>query len=141
MNRNNQRKASEKSQEWNGITEILIGKIVTAFAEMDIEKLVELLDEEIEYQDTGKWRFLAIIKKQFQNFKKEGDTYLFQQPSRCLGCSYGRFGFVFTGNESMKMWSLVFQIENGFLTDIYECNMMEGHHVENINESSDELPF
>jgi len=79
---------------WDEITEIMIHKIVAAFSEINIEDLVELLDEEIEYEDLGKWRFLSLIKKKFEEFKKQGDTYLLKDLSQCMGCSFGTFGFV-----------------------------------------------
>ncbi len=128
-------------QDWNEITELIVDKIVVAFSEMNIEELVKLLDEEIDYQDLGKWRFLALIKKQFEQFQKDGDTYLFQEASQCMGCSFGTFGFIFKGNKSERKWSLVFKVEDKALVDIYECNMMLGHHVEDKNEPSDDLPF
>ena len=127
--------------QWDEITEIMIHKTVAAFSEMNIEQLVELLDEEIEYEDLGKWRFLSLIKKQFEEFKKQGNAYLLQDPSQCMGCSFGTFGFVFKGNRSKRKWSLVFKVEDGQLVDIYECNMMLGHHVEDKTEPSGDLPF
>ena len=127
--------------QWDEITEIMIHKTVAAFSEMNIEQLVELLDEEIEYEDLGKWRFLSLIKKQFAEFKKQGDTYLLKNPSQCMGCSFGTFGFVFRGNRSKRKWSLVFKVENGALVDIYECNMLYRHHVEDKTEPTGDLPF
>ena len=128
-------------QDWNEITEIIIHKIVTAFSDMNIDKLVELLDEDIDYQDLDKWRFLALIKKKFEKFKKQEDTYLLRDFSQCMGCSFGTFGFVFKGNRSKRKWSLVFKVEVGVLIDIYECNMMLGHHVEDNTEPTGDLPF
>ena len=127
--------------QWDEITEIMIHKIATAFNEMNIEQLVDLLDEEIEYEDLGKWRFLALIKKQFEEFKKQGDTYLLKDPSQCMGCSFGTFGFVFKGNRSKRKWSLVFKVEDGKLVDIYECHMMLRHHMEDKTDPSGDLPF
>ena len=129
------------SSQWDEITEIMIHKIATAFSEMNIEQLVELLDEEIEYEDLDKWRFLALIKKKFEKFKKQGDTYLLRDFSQCMGCSFGTFGFVFRGNRSKRKWSFVFKVEDGELVDIYECNMMLGHHMEDKTEPSGDLPF
>ncbi len=34
-----------------------------------------------------------------------------------------------------------FHTENGFLIDIYECDMMEDQHVGNKDKFSDEPPF
>ena len=128
-------------QKSNEITEIVVNKIVVAFNEMDIMELVSLLDEEIEYQDLGKWRFLALIKKQFKQYQKDGDSYLFEELSHCVGCSFGRFGYTFKGNHSQRKWSLVFKVENGALVDIYECNMFYRHHVEDKTEPTGDLPF
>ena len=43
--------------------------------------------------------------------------------------------------ECVKGSPAVFKVEDGELVDIYECNMMLGHHIEDKTEPSGDLPF
>ncbi len=114
MKRDDKRETSKKLQARNESAGVLIRKIVSLFTQMNIMKLVELLDEDIDYQGIGKWRFLAITKKQFQKFINKGDTYLIQKIRKCTGCSFGSYGFVFTGNNSKRIWPLTFILKMAF---------------------------
>ncbi len=98
-------------------------RIINAFSTMNLSILADLLDEDKDYEDVNKWRFIDIIKDKFEYLKSCGDTFLKKIPSKCMGCKYGKATITFQGNISKKKLSLMFEIEGGIIMDIYECGM------------------
>ena len=104
--------------------------IFKTISEMDIVKLVNLIDEDININDTPcKYTLLAEIKELFDIFKSKGDTYLNQSEGHCLHCSYGAITRIFTGNNSGHKYSLKYTLKDNDIIELMQCNYSEGHHL------------
>jgi len=109
-----------------------VSKIFESISKMDLEALVVLLDEDINSDDTPcKYTLLGEMKVWFDIFKSKGDTYLNQTEGKCLliTCSTGDATKIFTGNESGHQYSLKYNIENNYITELMQCNYFEGDHI------------
>ena len=105
-------------------------KIFEAISQMDIVKLVDLIDEDINIDDDPcKYTLLAEIKEWFYIFKSKGDTYLNQSEGQCLHCSYGAITKIFTGNNSGHQYSLKYTLKENDIIELMQCNYCEGHHA------------
>lgn len=100
-------------------------QLILAFCEMNIPALIDLLDEDIDYDDIGKYRFLEFVRAKFALFEIKGDTHLVKSSGSCQGCSNGSFGYRFIGNNSEKIWDVIFKVDGKKIIDIYECNFFE----------------
>ncbi len=100
-----------------------IETILIAFSSMDIDAL-RLHLKDYNYQDATKEVFLIQLEKVFLNFKNAGDTELLRYEGECNGKScpnFGKSGYRFVGNNSMRYLDLIFDIEGGDIIDIYSC--------------------
>ena len=105
-------------------------KIFEAISQMDIVKLVDLIDEDINIDDDPcKYTLLAEMKKWFEVFKHKGDTYLNQSEGNCLHCSYGAITKIFTGNNSGHQYSLKYTLNDNDIIELMQCNYSQGHHL------------
>ena len=107
-----------------------IEKIFKTISQMDIVKLVDLIDEEININDTPcKYTLLREMKEWFDIFKSKGDTYLNQSEGQCLHCSCGAITKIFTGNNSGHQYSLKYTLKDNDIIELMQCNYSEGHHL------------
>ena len=104
--------------------------VLSAFAEMDIDKLQFYLKEGYNYQDTTKEIFLEKLSGLFKDFREEGNSHLEihpglcgSKPSECDNC--GKRGYLFMGNSSKNYIGMVFELKDDELTDIYDCRKFE----------------
>jgi hypothetical protein len=105
-------------------------QIFDAISKMNLEALVAYIDEDINIdEDPCKYTLLTELKSQFKNFNSKGDTFLTQTKGKCLMCSYGSDTMIFTGNNSGEQYSLRYTVISNTITELYECNYCEGHHV------------
>jgi len=105
-------------------------KIFETISQMDILKLVDLIDEDINIDDEPcKYTLLAEIKELFDIFQSKGDTYLNQSEGHCLHCSYGAITKIFTGNNSGHQYSLKYTLKENDIIELMQCNYSEGHHL------------
>ena len=105
-------------------------KIFEAISQMDIVKLVDLIDEDINIDDDPcKYTLLAEMKKWFEVFKHKRDTYLNQSEGNCLHCSYGAITKIFTGNNSGHQYSLKYTLKDNDIIELMQCNYSQGHHL------------
>ena len=105
-------------------------KIFETISQMDILKLVDLIDEDINIDDEPcKYTLLAEIKELFDIFQSKGDTYLNQSEGQCLHCSYGAITKIFTGNNSGHQYSLKYTLKENDIIELMQCNYSEGHHL------------
>ena len=105
-------------------------KIFETISQMDIVKLVDLIDEDINIDDEPcKYTLLAEIKELFDIFQSKGDTYLNQSEGQCLHCSYGAITKIFTGNNSGHQYSLKYTLKDNDIIELMQCNYSEGHHL------------
>jgi hypothetical protein len=104
--------------------------VLSAFAEMDIDKLQFYLKEEYNYQDTTKEIFLEKISGLFKDFREEGNSHLEihpglcgSDPKECDNC--GKRGYLFMGNASKNYIGMVFEFKEDELTDIFDCSFFK----------------
>lgn len=99
--------------------------VLYCFQQMDWCMLEDLLDENIQYEDKSKAMFIAKLKQHFNAYKLAGDTYLHCFKGRCNGrnCSNKNttLGFDFVGNKSKKRYTLIIDLANGKVQDLFEC--------------------
>lgn len=95
------------------------------FKKLDIDMVDELLDSDRTYADLEKSMFIHKLSNAFDQFIDAGDDQLKLYPGKCdseecdsCGCS----GFSFLGNRSGNFMDLVVKIEEGRITDIYDCS-------------------
>lgn len=98
---------------------------LNAFCNMDVDSLVDLLDEELDYGDENKWSFIEIIRNKMEFFKLRKDTFFKHVNGKCQGCSKGLDVLVFSGNYSNVEWSIRLDIVEGEITSVYECAKFE----------------
>ncbi len=100
-----------------------IQTILHAFSSMDIETL-RLHLKDYHYQDAPKEVFLRELEKVFLNFQHARDTAIVIYEGRCNGktCpNFGKRGYRFVGNNSMRYLDLIFETEGDDIIDIYNC--------------------
>ncbi len=101
-----------------------IETILYAFCSFDIENLRLHLKDEYSYQDAPKDVFLRELEKVFLNFQNAGDTAITIYEGRCNGktCpNFGKRGYRFVGNNSMRYLDLIFETDGDNILDIYNC--------------------
>ncbi len=90
--------------------------------QMDMEMITAFLDSNKTYQDMNKDKFLAKLNHVFEKFKNSGDSYLISYPGKCNSCYLDKTGFTYIGNYSFNYISIIIDIENGLITDMFECS-------------------
>jgi hypothetical protein len=90
--------------------------------QMDMEMIEAFLDSNKTYQDMNKDKFLAKLGLVFEKFKNSGDSYLISYSGKCNGCFLDKTGFTYIGNYSFNYISIIIDIENGSITDMFECS-------------------
>jgi hypothetical protein len=98
---------------------------VNAFCNMDVDSLVDLLDEDLDYGDENKWSFIEIIRNKMEFFKLRKDTFFKHVNGKCQGCSKGLDVVVFSGNYSNVQWSIRLDVVEGEIKSVYECAKFE----------------
>jgi len=98
---------------------------VNAFCKMDIDSLVLLLDEDLDYGDENKWSFIENLRNKMEFFKLRKDTFFKHVNGTCHGCSKGLDVVVFSGNYSNVQWSIRLDVVEGEITSVYECAKFE----------------
>ena len=95
------------------------------FEKLDVDMINELLDSDRTYSDLDKAVFIQKLGVAFDQFLEAGDDQLKLYSGKCdseecdsCGCS----GFSFLGNRSGNFMDLVVKIEEGRITDIYDCS-------------------
>ena len=95
------------------------------FQKLDVDMINELLDSDRTYSDLDKAVFIQKLGVAFDQFLEAGDDQLELYSGKCnseecdsCGCS----GFSFLGNRSGNFMDLVVKIEEGRITDIYDCS-------------------
>lgn len=100
--------------------------VIYCFQHMDLELLNDILDDDLTYEDISKPHFLSNLKQKFKAFSDAGDTYLKCFKGSCDGraCSNKKttVGFDFKGNKSKKTYTLIVDIVDGNVLDLYECH-------------------
>ena len=98
---------------------------VNAFCKMDIDSLVGLLDEDLDYGDENKWSFIENLRNKMEFFKLRKDTFFKYVNGKCQGCSKGLDVVVFSGNYSNVQWSIRLDVVEGEIKSVFECAKFE----------------
>jgi len=98
---------------------------VNTFCKMDIDSLVGLLDEDLDYGDENKWSFIENLRNKMEFFKLRKDTFFKHVNGKCQGCSKGLDVVVFSGNYSNVQWSIRLDVVEGEIKSVYECAKFE----------------
>lgn len=98
---------------------------INAFCNMDVDSLVVLLDEDLDYGDINKWVFIESIRNKMEFFKLRKDTGFIQAESRCTGCNFGLNVLTFSGDYSGVQWAVRLEVDEGEITSIYECGLFK----------------
>ena len=79
------------------------------------------LSDELTYQDVDKKTFIYELSAVFDRFIESGDSYLIPFEGACNSCIKGKFGYTFVGNESFNYISIIFDIKDDKIVDLYDC--------------------
>ncbi|WP_420378780.1 hypothetical protein [Gilvibacter sp.] len=90
---------------------------------MNANRLEELLDDDMEYEDLSKWEFIALLRNRFIDHLVKGDNELYMDISTCLGCNCNEPVCKFIGNQSGEHFALYFELKGDDIADIYHCNL------------------
>lgn len=106
-------------------------QVLDAFSKMDKNKLEELLEPSLSYQDVSFPAFLDGLERIFSKFRQAGDDFLEVQSGHCcsLGCNPDkiRTAYRFVGNSSRDYLDLRFILEltedlkDHRVLDIFQC--------------------
>ena len=88
---------------------------------IDIEMVDAFLDNDKTYQDYEKYLFISKLQQAFETFINHGDTYLIPIEGRCNSCFKKKTGFTFVGNNSKNYMSIIFDVKNNKIDDLFEC--------------------
>jgi hypothetical protein len=91
---------------------------------LDIDMIDTLLDDKYTYQDFRKNVFIQKLGIAFDEFITAGDSQLEVNNGFCsqFVCNNQCSGYRFSSKESGHYFDLIIDIDNGIVTDIYECS-------------------
>ena len=99
-----------------------VGQIWLAIAQMNENKLIELLTEDIVYEDVGKYLFITKLAERFENYKLMGNQELLINLDCCVLCHPNETVIKFIGDKTGDAFALYFQMNGNNVIDIYHCN-------------------
>lgn len=121
-------------------TSTLKSRILQAFQQMNTSLLKQILSE----NQAGNFEALPVYLQQFEKlfskFKASGDTELIAYTGQCMTedkevcVNCGKKGFSFFGNHSNNFIDLIFEEENGILTDIIFCSDFSNFQKLDLNK-------
>ncbi len=89
---------------------------------MDIEMIDDILSNKNTYQDFKKHIFIKKLSDLFETFKSSGDTFLITVVGKCNTCFKGKEGYTFIGNNSRNYVSILIDVQQGLVKDMFECS-------------------
>jgi len=91
---------------------------------LDIDMIDTLLDDQLTYQDLPKPIFMQKLGVAFDEFLQAGDLELIISNGFCseFVCNNQCSGYRFSSQSSGLYFDLIIDIEEGKVTDIYECS-------------------
>ncbi|MEO9501907.1 hypothetical protein [Nonlabens ulvanivorans] len=108
-----------------------------AILSMDTSRLTDLLDDNIDYEDIGKEKFILKLNDRFLEDMLSGDTEYTLDFSSCNSCNYNEAVCLFTGNNSKRSFALYFEFKDDSIVDIYHCNFYGDYDI----DPYDDLPL
>lgn len=129
--------------------------VVSAFSRMDTKMLRQFFSDQYKYSSLyNKDQLVDILEEEvFENFKKNGDTYLIPYEGSCEGNCFKNLnckGITFVGNFSKDVINIIFEEARFEYIDVFSCSNFE--ILENIETrncyniptalmGSDDIPF
>jgi len=108
-------------------------QVLNAIRNMDADGL-DLLIREYDLEDESKpqkYHIMLLLETAFRGFRFLGDTYLIANPGACgyKQCHSHKtgvpHGYTFVGNKSGCHLSLIFEIEDPDVYNVFECRLFE----------------
>lgn len=99
--------------------------IIESISKMDTQALNNLLKDEFTYSDVSKVDFLNILNTYFNQFKKDGNSYLEVHKGSCMSnyCdAKDDMALSFVCNKTRDALNLIFKESNHEFFDIFECH-------------------
>lgn len=93
---------------------------IKACEQLDASLLEPFVEEEAYFEDLDKFRFLAKLKKTFDEVKVKGFTNTKLVLGKCRGCQRGVLSNEFHSKKGFEFAYLVLKDENS-VTDIFQC--------------------
>ncbi|MCG7856701.1 hypothetical protein MD537_06975 [Flavihumibacter sediminis] len=118
--------------EQTHIAQTQLDQFLEAFRKLDLLMIDLLLDENLRYQEMPKASFLKKLGLAFAIFRDCGNSQLLAFPSRCTGtCGSGddMLNFFFVGDSSPHYMTLIIQVKEGRVADLFECNGMAANAI------------
>ena len=111
---------------------------------MDVPMMDQLIDDDSVFSEISNRKyFFEVLQSAFDRFRKAGDSYLKTQEGFCntLSCNYLKKGFRFVGNLSEMWMDIIFEHQQGVLTEIYSCHFFTTHTEVNLKGKNLEVSF
>ena len=122
--------ATKKNQINKPITYSLDTQVMAVkyfFERMDIDMIDDLLSDDYTYQNAKKKTFIYELSLVFDEFAMAGDTFLIAFKGGCNSCRKGKFGYTFVGNVSNNYISMIFDIIEDKIVDLYDCTFFKNN--------------
>ena len=98
-----------------------INQIWLAIMQMNVYGLQKLLENEIDYEDIGKIKFIEKLGDTFNRHRTLGDSEFYLDLDRCRSCNCDLPVCKFVGNNSGNHFALFFELKKEEIIDIYHC--------------------
>ena len=108
-----------------------LGCVLYHLQRFDIEMVNDLLDDQGLYLNRNKEIFIHNLSDALNALKETGDTYLDRIPGFCNSkeCHKKKTGFSLVGNKSNMYFDFLFDVKNGIIISIHECNNFKCNHI------------
>lgn len=102
--------------------------VIYYIQEMDVDMVDQILDEKMTLQDLPKQEFIAKLENVVTTLKQHKNTEILSYPGFCNSddCpNTCKGGYAFVGNVSGHHFNLIFEVSNGNVQDLFECEQFE----------------
>ncbi len=115
----------------------LEAEIVRCFEQLDIDGLNSLVNQEGLFDESIKWRSLAMYKKVFANLRElQGINELRSKKAICNGCEQGKEVISFVNQLGYAHFGIYFEKENGVIIEVGQCSDFNGYFRSLIESQS-----
>lgn len=108
-------------------------KIKTKFIEscelLDASIFEPLIEEDQYFQDLDKYRFLQLLKDEFNLLRAKGFVRTTVIVGNCMGCQCGDRVYQFYTNNVYPAFAYIIKEENNQIVDIFMCNWSSGMQI------------
>ncbi|MBQ0767912.1 MAG: hypothetical protein KBT58_01360 [Bizionia sp.] len=99
---------------------------IKACQSLDASIFEPLIDEDQNFQDLDKYRFLQSMKVEFDSWKEEGFKQTTMIKGHCEGCHCNHKVYQFYTNKLTPAFAYIIHKENNQIEDIFACNLSSG---------------